>query len=95
MIVREAMDRIARILEVLIKGGLWCEYHADGFKFLLDCPTTSGRTGCDWDEDGNLLGGCCARKVLAMERDFRDQRGRLEEEPLTEGQELIYRPSFH
>jgi hypothetical protein len=77
----------------LIERGLWLERRADGFKFLLDCPTTGGRTGCDQDEDGNLLGGCCARTVLAMERDFRDRKGRLEE-LLAEGQELIFYPSF-
>jgi len=50
---------------------------------------------CNRDENGNLIGGCCARAVLAADRDFRDQKGRLEEELLAGRQEAIFYPKFH
>jgi len=83
------------IKRVLQERGLWRERRADGCRFLLECPTTGGGTGCDRGEDGNLIGGCYARAVLAVERDFRDQKRMLEEELLAEGQKVIFYPKFH
>ena len=57
------------IKQVLKERGLWPERG-----LALDCPTTHGRPGC------NPKGKCCARRVLGAEKDFRDQKGRLQEE---------------
>jgi len=62
------------IKRVLQECGLWQERRADGCRFLFECPTTGGRTGCDRNEDGGLVGGCCARALLAAEHDFRGQK---------------------
>jgi len=60
-------------------------------KFLLSCPTTYDRSGCDPD----ISGGCCARSVLATQLDFLQQRGRLEEELEAAHQLVIFYPKFH
>ena len=54
---------------MLKERGLWPERG-----LVLECPTTHNRPGCTPE------GGCCARRVLEAERDFQDQKGRLQEE---------------
>lgn len=78
------------IQQVLLERGLWRNRRTDGFAFLLQCPTTHGRFGCTLIE-----GGCCARSVLAAERDFREQKGRLQEELESHNQLIIFYPKFH
>ena len=40
-------------------------------------------------------GRCCARKILAAERDFLEQKGRLQEEIKARGHKVILFPKFH
>ncbi|RPA99707.1 hypothetical protein L873DRAFT_1767021 [Choiromyces venosus 120613-1] len=77
--------------QVLKERGLWKKRRPDGFPFLLECPTSNNRSGCD----PNILGGCCGRVVLAAERDFLEQNGRLQEELEASGQRVIFYPKFH
>lgn len=76
--------------QVLRERGLWRKHRSDGFLFRLQCPTTHGRPGCT-----EIEGGCCARSVIAAERDFKEQKGRLEEELNALGHEVIFYPKFH
>jgi hypothetical protein len=79
---------------VLRERGLWPRngWRPDGFgKFLLRCPTADEREGCPPDSDG----GCCARAMLAAQEDFREQKGRLEEELAAANQLCIFYPKFH
>ena len=41
------------------------------------------------------LKDCCARKILAAEQDFHEQRGRLQEEIEACGHKVIFYPKFH
>jgi hypothetical protein len=75
----------------LRERGLWREYRADGFRFLLLCPTTNDRPGCD----PGLNGECCATVLLQSQRDFTEQRGRLQEEVEAAGHSVIFYPKFH
>lgn len=72
------------IKRVLKERGLWPERG-----LVLECPTTHNRPGCGPE------GGCCARRVLEAERDFRDQRGRLQEEVEALGHRVLFYPKFH
>ena len=56
---------------------------------MLECRTTHNRPGCNYDE------GCCARRVLEAERDFQDQKGRLQEEVEVLGYRVLFYPKFH
>ena len=49
----------------------------------------------DWAECPPDRRGCCARKVLAAERDFCEQKGQLTEELEARGQVVIFLPKFH
>jgi hypothetical protein len=53
------------------------------------CPVTHNRPGCDHH------GGCCARRVLGAEKDFRNQKGRLQEEVENLGHRVLFYPKFH
>ena len=53
------------------------------------CATSHGRSRCRPE------GQCCARKILAAERDFREQKGRLQEEIEARGHKVIFYPKFH
>ena len=57
--------------------------------WVLECPTTHNRPGC------NPEGGWCARRVLEAERDFQDQKGRLQEEVEALGHRVLFYPKFH
>ena len=72
------------IKQVLKERGLWPERG-----LVLECPTTRDRSGC------NPQGGCCARRVLGAEKDFRDQKGRLQEEVEKLGHLVLFYPKFH
>ena len=48
--------------------------YPEGKQGKLREATTHNRPGC------NSEGGCCARRGLEAERDFQDQKGRLQEE---------------
>ncbi|RPA99439.1 hypothetical protein L873DRAFT_1835395 [Choiromyces venosus 120613-1] len=78
------------IEQVLRERGLWRKKREDEFAFLLECPTRNNWSGCDL----SLVDGCCAR-VLGRERDFREQKGRLQEELEAAGQTVIFYPKFH
>ena len=79
------------IKKVLIERGLWKTRRVDGFAFLLECPTTGNRPGCD----PTLTGGCCARGLLKKQPDFQEQRGRLKEEIEATEHLVIFYPKFH
>ena len=64
--------------------GLWPERG-----LVLECSTTHDRPGCDPE------GGCCARRILEAERDFQDQKGRLQEEVEALGHRVLFYPKFH
>lgn len=64
---------------------------SDGMRFRLQCPTTDGRPGCEPE----LEGGCCARSLMAAQKDFREQKSRLEEELEAANQLVIFYPKFH
>ena len=72
------------IRQILKERGLW---PAEGLR--LDCRPSDGQAGCRPE------GGCCARKVLAMEQDFREQKGQLTEELESRGQVVLFLPKFH
>jgi len=72
------------IKRVLQERGLWPERG-----LVLKCPVTHNRPGCD------SRGGCCARRVLGAEKDFRDQKGRLQEEVEKLGHRVLFYPKFH
>ena len=55
----------------------------------MEYPTTYNRPGCDSE------GGCRARRVLEAERDFRGQKGRLQEEVEALGHRILPYPKFH
>ena len=66
-------------------------YHGTRKKSFLQCPTSHGRQSCMPD----LEGGCCSRTLMASQRGFQEQKGRLEEELQATGQLVIFYPEFH
>ena len=68
---------------------------SDGMKFRLQCPTSNGRPGCAGEEETELEGRCCARALMAAQKDFREQKGRLEEELNAVNHLTIFYPKFH
>jgi hypothetical protein len=68
--------------------GLWRDRRADGSKFYLTCPKTHG---CD----PALNGECCATTLLQSQRDFKEQKGWLQEEVEAAGHSVIFYPKFH
>ena len=69
---------------MLKECGLWPERG-----LVLECPASYNRPGCDPE------GGCCARRVLEAERDFQDQKGRLQEEVEALGHSVLFYPKLH
>jgi transposase len=73
------------IRQILKERGLW---PPEGLR--LDCRLRDGKsTGCQPE------GGCCARKVLAEEQDFREQKGQLCELLEAQGEVVLFLPKFH
>jgi hypothetical protein len=66
-------------------------WRSDGRTMLKVCPTTQNRPGCN----PTMEGGCCARAIMAAQRDFQEQKGKLEEEILAYNHEVIFYPKFH
>ena len=56
---------------------------------MLECVTTHNRLGCSSEGD------CCAHRILGAERDFQDQKGRLQEEVEALGHRVLFYPKFH
>ena len=56
---------------------------------VLECPTLQNRSCCAAE------GGCCVRQVLGEEREFRGQKGRLQEEVEAQGLRMLFYPNFH
>ena len=81
---RELAGKPKGIKRVLKERGLWPERG-----LVLECRTTHNQPGCDPE------GGCCARRVLEAERDFQDQKGRLQEEVEALGHRVLFYPKFH
>jgi len=79
------------IQQVLKERGLWRDRCTDGRKFLLICPKTFDRPGCN----PTLPGGCCATTLLQSQRDFQQQKGQLQEEVEAAGHSVIFYPKFH
>jgi len=77
--------------QVLKKRGQWKKRRLDGFPFLLECPTSNNRSGCD----PTIPEGCCGRVVLGQECDFLEQKGRLQEELEALGQRVIFYAKSH
>ena len=77
--------------QVLTERGLWRNRAPDGQAFLLECPTSHNRPGCN----PSLNGDCCARAVMSKQPDFQGQRGRLREEVEATGHLVIFYPKFH
>ena len=69
------------LMQILEERGLWDREH------YVSCPTSDGQPGCGPE------GRCCARKILAAERDFREQKGRLQEGIEARGYKVIPHPS--
>ena len=68
---------------------------SDGMKFRLQCPTSNRLPGCTGVEETELEGRCCARALMAAQKDFREQKGRLEEELNVVNHLTILYPKFH
>jgi hypothetical protein len=73
------------VKQILKERGLW---PAQGQR--LNCPLSDGQSKSCQPE-----GGCCARKVLTAERDFREQKCQLQEELEARGQVVLFLPKFH
>lgn len=63
-------------------------------KFLLLCPTSFGKPGYPPLEEMPET-GCCATKLMSLQRDFKEQKGWLEEALEVEHQDVIFYPKFH
>ena len=79
------------IRQVLYERGLWQDYRNDGSRFLLLCPKTKDRSGCD----RTLNGECCATTLLQSQPDFKEQKGWLQELVEETGHSVIFYPKFH
>ena len=75
----ELAGKLKGIKRVLKERGLWPERG-----LVIECPTSYNRPGC------NPEGGCCARQVLEVERDFQDQKGHLQEEVEALGYSVLF-----
>jgi hypothetical protein len=70
------------IKTILVERGAWI----DGL--LLEC-----KNGCP--SDGQLKDKCCARKLLSLQPDFKNQRPWLVEVVENRGHKIIFFPKFH
>ena len=81
------------IRQVLLERGLWRERNKDGSKFFLICPNPKKKDQPRCDP--TLKGDCCATTLLQSQKDFRDQKGWLQELVETAGHNVIFYPKFH
>lgn len=74
---------------VLEERGLWSDFRSDGTRLLHKCKSP----GCP--REGPLHNVCCATTILSQEKDFQEQKGRVQE--LVEGRAhaIIFYPKFH
>ena len=79
------------IRQVLVERGLWQDHRKDGSKFLLSCPKGKKQFGCD----PALNGECCATTLLQSQKDFKEQKGALQELVESTGDSAIFYPKFH
>ena len=79
------------IRQVLLERGLWQDGRKDGTRFLLTCPKTKDQPGCDPAFNGE----CCATTLLQSQRDFKEQKGWLQELVEAAGHSIIFYPKFH
>ena len=79
------------IRQVLLERGLWQDHRKDGSKFLLSCPKGKKQFGCD----PALNGECCATTILQSKKDFKEQKGMLQELVESTGDSAIFYPKFH
>ena len=76
-------------------------WRSDGFKFKLECPKKrrkdrpagTNASGCNPEMDSTT--GCCARRVLSQQQDFREKKGQLQEEVEAANHLIIFYPKFH
>ena len=81
--IRELAGKSKDLRQILKEYSLWDrEYYAC-------CPRSDGRPGC------RPQGWCYARKILAAERDFLEQKGRLQEEIEARGHKVIFFLKFY
>jgi hypothetical protein len=84
---------------VLRERGLWPagRRRPDSLKFLVKYPNDHGRPSYqhDFNAQPELKDRCCATTTMAAQKDFREQKGRLQEELEAAGQEIIFYPKFH
>ena len=69
--------------QVLRERGLW----RNGLR--LQCPKVKDVPQCNGQE------GCCARRIMASQPDFQAQLGKLAEQLISLGHEVIFYPKFH
>lgn len=84
----------AKGLEIVLRErGLWPHNNrrSDGFRFLTECSTNNNRSGCNL----TLVGGCCARGLMAIQQDFQAQKGQLAEDLEAANHLVIFYPKFH
>ena len=60
-----------------------------GREWYADCQTSDDRPDCQPD------GNCCARKIFAARRDFKEQKERLQEDAEASGHEVPFHPKSH
>ena len=77
------LELASKSKQILKERGLWDREHD------ASCPTSDGRPGCRSE------GRRCSPKILTAERDFREQKGRLQEEIGARGHKVIFHPKFH
>ena len=88
---------------ILRERSLWPNsgWRSDGFKFKLECPKKRRKdgpigtdaSGCNPEMDNTT--GCCARRVLSQQQDFRAQKGQLQEEVGAANHLIIFYPKSH
>ena len=77
-LMREGFNRRKGLKQILEECGLWDQ------EYCARYPTGHGRPGYRPE------GQCCARKILATERGFCEQKGRLQEEIEARGHKVIF-----
>ena len=79
------------IRKVILERGLWQDRRWDGSKFLLSCPKGTKGPGCD----PGVNGECCSITLHQSQKDFKEQKGALQELVETAGHSVIFYLKFH